>query len=367
MATIELPTIKYASIDLNRIDVEVREVSSGRGRPRIVKTILDEKNNIRINPTKRFWGSFFEEFGLGTPSNKFFDYFEYTEFFERIQRDMDIPMIAVCLEHVPGTLNTFNAYGCTKSAKHVPYDDVVNMIQSSDPNTKQLYFKNGIVHSVHQSKDPIANFAIGADDYQGYYEISTPVDGHGKPEVFIGTERLFCTNGMTIRNKAFRSEFKIGSKGMSTLAQIIDGYRNEDGYIQLKKRFENADLSFASMREVHRVSQLLQDLTKHHRADLNPMNRAMYDFGDMLGDFTSELGIASLNQVSDKIASGIPMRPSVLSLVQLLSEVSTHHLPRYAQGTVDKFLGSLISNNFDLELSKSHMGEYSDFLLKNKT
>jgi hypothetical protein len=92
----------------------------------------------------------------------------------------------------------------------------------------------------------------------------------------------------------------------------------------------------------------------------------MYTFSEMLGDFETDLGISSLNQMSEKVASGIPMRPSVLSLIQLLSEVSTHHVKAIHQGHIDKFIGGLIANNYDMELSKNHMGEYDQYLIANK-
>lgn len=362
-----LPEIKYINLDLNKIEVETREIRrSNKGRPAIERTLIDHKNGIRINPSKKFWSSFMDEFGLGNPSQKFFNYFDHSEIFQRVQKDMDTPMISVCLEHTRGQVDTYKAYGCTRDASHIPYDDVVGLIKKTDTNAKEIYFKDGLVHSVHRSKDPIANFTIGADDYDGFYEVITPVDGHGQPEVFIGTERLVCTNGMTIRNKAFRSEFKIGDMGMSTLAQIIDGFRNEDGYIQLKKRFENADLSYSSMREVYRTSRLLQEIVADGRNSAIAMSNMMYIFSEMLGDFETDLGISSLNQMSEKVAAGIPMRPTVLSLIQLLSEVSTHHVGAIHQGHIDKFIGSLISNNYDMELSKNHMGEYSQYLLDNR-
>lgn len=362
-----LPEIKYVTIDLNKVEVETREIRRhDRGRPAIQRTLIDQKNGIRISPTKKFWSSFMDEFSLGNPSQKFFNYFDHSEIFQRIQKDMEKPLISVCLEHTRGQVDTYKAYGCTRDASHIPYDDVVDLTKQTDPDTKEMYFQNGLLHSVHRSKDPIANFSIGADDYNGFYEVITPVDGHGQPEVFIGTERLVCTNGMTIRNKAFRSEFKIGSMGMSTLAQIIDGFRNEDGYIQLKKRFENADLSYASMREVYKTSRLLQEIVADGRNPAASMSNMMYTFSEMLGDFETDLGISSLNQMSEKVASGIPMRPSVLSLIQLLSEVSTHHVGAIHQGHIDKFIGGLIANNYDMELSKSHMGDYDDYLIANK-
>lgn len=362
-----LPEIKYVTVDLNRVEVETQEVRRhAKGRPAIQRTLIDHKNGIRISPTKKFWSSFMDEFSLGNPSQKFFNYFDHAEIFRRIQKDMEVPNISVCLEHTRGQVDTYKAYGCTRDARHIPYDDVVDLIKTTDSNTKEIYFNNGLIHSVHHSKDPIANFSIGADDYNGFYEVITPVDGHGQSEAFIGTERLVCTNGMTIRNKAFRSEFKMGSMGMSTLAQIIDGFRNEDAYIQLKKRFENADLSYASMREVYKTSRLLQEIVQHPSNSTMAMNNMMYTFSEMLGDFETDLGISSLNQMSEKVASGIPMRPSVLSLIQLLSEVSTHHVGAVHQGNIDRFIGGLIANNYDMELSKNHMGEYDDYLIANK-
>ena len=117
------------------------------------------------------------------------------------------------------------------------------------------------------------------------------------------------------------------------------------------------------MREAFKISGLFSSLLKND-GENSKLHKAIWTFGDMLGNYAEELGIASLHQVSDKVAGGIPMRPSVLSMIQLLTECSTHYLDGRDQVKVHKFVGNLISNNYDLELSRNHIGEYDAFLAK---
>lgn len=359
-----LPVIKYATFDISKCEVQISYVRDSKlGRSRKVKTIVDNKNGIVIQPSDRFWASLFREYKLGPLAEQFFKYFTYEEVFNRIKSVCDSPLSAICLQYVPGTSNRFVGYGISRLAQQAHFDDVVGVLEKKSNDLKKFEYRDGVIRSTHYSKDQISNFVIGDDKYSGYVTVETPIDGVGMPQAFIGIEREVCTNGLTAMTSVFRSQFKVSGNGIRTLETILDGYRNEDGFIQLKKRFENADLSYISLREALKVSNLFSRLTEGENVD-NKIHTAVWKFSDMLGDFPSELGIASLGQVSDKVAGSIPMRPSLLSVIQLLTECSSHYLAGGQSDMVHKFLGSMIASNYDLELSKTHMGDYDAFLLQ---
>lgn len=359
-----LPTIRYGTLDITKCEVNVtyhRESKVGRSKK--VKTIVDHRNGIVIKPSDRFWKSLFHEYKLGTPSEQFFSYFPYDEVFNRIKDRTDSPLSAICLEYIPDSGNQFIGHGLSRSNTQVRFDDVIDLLSKKNDDLKNFTFSDGVITADYRAKDPIANFEVAGDKYDGYIQIQAPIDGLGTPTTYIGAERLVCTNGATALSPIFRSQFKVSENGIKTLETIIDSYRNEDGFIQLKNRFANADLSYISMREAFKISKLFSTIMKDHQ-DNSKMHTAVWRFSDMLGSFAEELGISSLNQVSDKVASGIPMRPSVLSMIQLLTECSTHYLTGRDSIRVNTFVGGLISNNYDLELSKNHMGEYDDFLVR---
>ncbi len=359
-----LPTIRYGTIDLTKCEVNVTYHRDSKvGRAKRVKTIVDHKNGIVIRPSDRFWKSLFHEYKLGTPSEQFFTYFPYDEVFDRIKQKTDSPLAAICLEYVPDSGNQFIGYGISRTNSQTRFDDVIDILHKKDADLKKYSFSNGVIQAEYKSKDPISNFQIAGDDYNGFIQIQAPVDGLAAPCTYIGVERLVCTNGAVAMSPVFRSQFKVAENGLKTLETIIDSYRNEDGFIQLRNRFANADLSYLSMREAFKISKLFSVIMKD-QPDNSKMHTAVWRFSDMLGEFAEELGISSLNQVSDKVASGIPMRPSVLSMIQLLTECSTHYLAGSDAVRINTFIGGLISNNYDLELSKSHMGEYDDFLAR---
>ena len=360
----ETPIIRYATLDISKCRVDVEKVQKeGRGRPSIVKTITDTKNGIILRPTPRFWKSLFAEYKLGQPSESFFDYFPYEDVFNRIKQVTDSPLSALCVRYVPGTTNVFDAYGLSRKNTQTRFDGIMDVLEKKRDDLKDVVFDEGIIRAIYHAKDPVAKFDVAGDKYEGQVEIEIPIDGLGNSIAYIGAERLVCRNGATAISPVFRSTFKTGEDGVRTVESIIEGFRNEDGFIQLKKRFENADLSYISMREVFKINKLFQHILDREG---NPkISKAVYTFSEMLGDFATELGISSFDQVSDKAAAGIPMRPTVLSMIQLLSECSSHYVSHKSGVKINTFIGSLISNNYDLELSKNHMGEYDDFLAKH--
>ncbi|MFA5403986.1 MAG: hypothetical protein WC358_03525 [Ignavibacteria bacterium] len=359
-----LPTIKYGTIDLTKCEVNISyHRDSKYGRSKKVKTIVDHKNGITIKPSSRFWKSLFLEYELGTPSEKFFTYFPYEEVFDRIKQKTDSPLAAICLEYVPESGNQFIGYGISRKNTQTRFDDVIAILERKQDDLKSYKFTNGVIEANYRAKDPISNFEIAGDAYNGFVQIHAPIDGLANPCTYLGAERLICTNGAIALSPVFRSQFKVAENGLKTLETIIDSYRNENGFIQLRNRFANADLSYLSMREAFKISKLFSTIMKD-MPDNSKMHTAVWKFSDMLGEFAEELGISSLNQVSDKVASGIPMRPTVLSMIQLLTECSTHYLEGSDSVRVNTFVGGLISNNYDLELSKSQMGEYDAFLAR---
>lgn len=359
-----LPAIRYGTLDLTKCEVNVTYHRDSKvGRAKRVKTIIDHKNGIVIKPSDRFWKSLFHEYKLGTPSEQFFNYFPYDEVFNRIRERTDSPMAAICLEYVPDSGNQFIGYGISRNNTQTRFDSVIEVLNKKCDDLRNFSFQNGVVLAEYRAKDPIANFSVAGDDYNGYFQIQTPIDGLGIPLTHIAAERLVCTNGAIAMSPIFRSQFKVEENGIKTLESIIDSYRNEDGFIQLKNRFMNADLSYLSMREAFKISKLFSTIMKDHESNTK-MHTAVWKFSDMLGDFAEELGISSLSQLSDKVASSIPMRPSVLSMIQLLTECSSHYLDARSAVRVHSFIGGLISNNYDLELSKTQMGSYDDFLAK---
>src|SRR5260221_348195 len=73
--------------------------------------------------------------------------------------------------------------------------------------------------------------------------IDTPIDGFGRPSVYLSLLRLVCSNGAVGYSPAFRSELSVGKgdDGVAfALTRVLDGFNNEDGYAALRQRFESA-------------------------------------------------------------------------------------------------------------------------------
>src|SRR5436309_412393 len=74
---------------------------------------------------------------------------------------------------------------------------------------------NGTVSSVHTPRGT-STFAIAGDKFQNKFVLETPIDGYGKPSVYLSLLRLLCWNGAIGYNRAFRSELNVGRAGAGT-------------------------------------------------------------------------------------------------------------------------------------------------------
>src|SRR5262249_57426623 len=107
-------------------------------------------------------------------------------------------------------------------------------------------------------------FEVGGDGFQNKFVLDTPIDGFGRPSVYLSLLRLICSNGAVGYSPAFRSELSVGrgNDGVAfALTRVLDGFNNEDGYAALRQRFESATKSWASGNE---VSKLYKGLARLH-------------------------------------------------------------------------------------------------------
>ena len=84
---------------------------------------------------------------------------------------------------------------------------------------------------------------MSGDSFQNKFIIETPIDGYGRPSVYLSMLRLICSNGMVGYSPTFRSELATGKgeNGVSfVLERVLEGFNNEDGYAALRQRFESA-------------------------------------------------------------------------------------------------------------------------------
>src|SRR5262249_32644419 len=118
---------------------------------------------------------------------------------------------------------------------------------------------DGIVRSTHTPRVG-DTFDIAGDNFQNKFVLDTPIDGFGRPQVYLSLLRLICSNGAIGYSPAFRSELNVGRGAKGTefaLMRVLDGFNNEEGYAAMRQRFESASKSWASVNEVSRLYRTL--------------------------------------------------------------------------------------------------------------
>ena len=81
-----------------------------------------------------------------------------------------------------------------------------------------------------------ATFDVAGDGFQNRFILDTPIDGFGKPSVYLSLMRLICSNGAVAYSPTFRSELSVGKGGDGVafaLTRVLDGFNNEDGFAAL--------------------------------------------------------------------------------------------------------------------------------------
>jgi hypothetical protein len=354
-------------------DLQVKTRTNEQGKILVESLELDGR---RVQPSSRFWTSLHVRFGF---TANIFRYFSHAEVFERISQVAPDDKIRWCLEGADEGPSTLLAV-TSPTAASITYDGLMELLDKYGTQTTR--YRNGVVASEHSPRlNPI--FQVGGDGFQNKFILDTPIDGYGRPSVYLSMLRLICSNGMVGYTPAFRSELSIGKgeNGVSfVLERVLDGFNNEDGYAALRQRFESATRSWAS---VHEANQLYKTLTRLHAhgevpgqavvsaaggdgARLCEDSPLFSSFHRMTGDLSRIYGLANVNTLSAKRQRTLPTACKVYDLLNFASEVATHHAGELGNRMMQAYLGELISGEFDLEGTVDQFSDWRDFFIGNE-
>lgn len=328
-----------------------------------------------IVPTKRFWHSMQVRFGF---SPNIFRYFSHAEVFNRISEKAPDDTVRYCIErgdskpHLLAVTNPKTAI--------VKNDDLMELLGRSD--TQGMSYIDGIVQSTHQPRVNNGAYKILGDDFCNQFELHTPIDGFGKPNIYLRLLRLICTNGMVGISKAFRSEVNIGKDDADvgfTLQRAIEGYNNEEGFNAIRDRIDSAGNSWASVNECNRLYRVLsraasakgletrgRDMVRLADGGTEIIPTAspiFHDFHKLTGDLNHIYGLTSLDTLSIKRQRTLPAACKVYDLINFASETATHHAKSNGAKAVQTYIGSLLSNEYDLEGTTGQFSDWRDFFV----
>ncbi len=204
-------------------------------------------------------------------------------------------------------------------------------------------------------------FTIGADAFEHRFVMETPIDGFGHPRIYLSFLRQVCSNGMIGYARAFRSDISLGKDIAHCIGRALDGFDNGEGYAALRQRFESAQNSWASVRE---CSELYRQLASLNTGDALQTNSWFQDFRRMTGDLHGLYGLANLDTISQKRQRVLPARCRVYDLLNFASELATHRAVPAAGRRLQGFIGTLISDEFDME-GTAESTDFADFFVQD--
>jgi hypothetical protein len=359
---------EYGTARIKDLQVEIKK--DPQGKSGAAEVLLGEE---ALEPSSRFWNSLHLRFGF---TGNIFRYFSHAEVFERISATVPNDRIRYCVERDDKGKGRLLAVTNPDSAL-MPHDDLVGMLERY--GATDVKYANGVVSSRHQPRFG-GPFQVAGDGCQNQFILDTPIDGFGRPSVYLSLLRLICSNGMVGYTPAFRSELSVG-KGENgvgfALMRVLDGFNNEDGYAALRQRFESATRSWASVHEVTRLYKVLARLHHHGEVSRRAPGPAaggdgasvldgsplMGAFHKMTGDLSHIYGLANLDSLTVKRQRTLPAACRVYDLLNFASEVATHHANETGNRIVQAFIGDLIGSEFDLEGTVDQFSDWRDFFI----
>jgi len=336
-------------------------------------------NNTEAIPSKRFWTSLRTRYGI---SENIFRYFSYKEVLERISAKAKNENLRYCLERREGQTPVLLAVTNPNSpiVRHEVLQDVYNRYGSE----RTSYSGSGIYTSRHipRVSEP---FSVGGDAFENRFSIDAPVDGFGRPAVYLSLMRVVCANGAIAYSSAFRHEIAIGRSdgdAKDALLRVMDSFNHDEGFAELRERLEAARLSWASVRECNRVYKLLTNLINRGHMKSAGKEIIVDDHGNaqeyetrmpylqrfhkLTGDLHETYRIANMDNVSVKRQMVLPAKCTMYDLLNFTTELATHHTESSGVRLLHAHFGETVSADYDLPGTAERYPDYQDLFMTDK-
>ncbi|MBY0230250.1 MAG: hypothetical protein K2W96_13285, partial [Gemmataceae bacterium] len=207
---------EYGTACIKDFSVTTKADSQGRA----VSTLVELKGEA-VRPSPRFWSSLHTRFGF---TSNIFKYFTHAEVFDRISRVAASDKVRFCIERnaksETGTLLAVTS----PTAASITHDDLMGLVTRAGGEATRYH--NGVVTTEHSPRlNP--EFQVAGDSFHNRFILETPIDGYGRPSVYLSMLRLICANGLVGFSPTFRSELPQG-KGENGVAfvleRVLDGF-----------------------------------------------------------------------------------------------------------------------------------------------
>lgn len=322
------------------------------GRLDIERLVVNDESLV---PTQRFWKSFALRYGI---NSRLFRYFEPEEVFKRIASRSRSDDIQICIERAEdnSSLLAISPPGreCVRESR------IRELVQQY--GAEGIDYANGVVTSRHRPPSSDRSFQIGGDEFENRFVLETPVDGFGQPRLHLSLLRLICANGAIGYHKAFRSMIGSGKDMVYVISRALQSFDNGEGYAALRQRFESAQQSWASVNECHELYKILVKLDANRSFKSTDTFRK---YSEMTGDIHAMYGLANLDALNAKRQRVLPAKCRVYDLLNFASEIGTHHANGIGNRMIQSYIGSLVSDEYDMEGTAKVVPDFKDLFLSN--
>lgn len=363
-----------------------------------------EVDNRVVVPTQRFWSSLCSTYSTHGLSTKLFKLFEHDEVFTRL------------VDRLGG-----NGKDRLRYAVETPENGLPRLLAVSNPTkplmeyssigaTMERYaaqgaeYKDGVVRSTHTPAH-MDDFVVGKDEFSHRYVMEVPVDGYGKPLIYLSLLRQVCSNGSIGYARAFRSEVSLGTGSdnpVFTLERALDSFSNEEGYAALRERFESAQSSWASLAECHKVyttitkmaeSRMFKSPTGYGGGSIDHLDmqrsavlksrthvnltlsdapqkdsavniKLLRAFTQMTGELAGLYDLTHIDALSRKKQAQLSSKASMYDLINFCTEAATHYCGEKDGRLLQAEVGNFISNEYDLEGTMVDRPNFTDWFVK---
>lgn len=341
--------ISYFSGSIKDVTVLKPAVVAGSNRLN-KKDWIVRLHDEEFESTPRFWASIFSRYLI---NRSIFRYFNHQEVFERIVSTRDDVLRFTSEKGETGKPRLL-AIALNKDDQDatIRHDQLVNLME--DNGGSNLNYHNGVVSGKFSPVAGNYTYQIGGEDFRNSIRLEVPIDGYGKPQVYLELIRQICSNGAVGYGKAFRSEINTGREPYYALERTLETYDNDQGFAALQSRFDAAQKSWASVKETQKLHRVLCS-TKNGLGHLK-------DFHKLTGDLPTLYGLTNLDVLPPKRQAVLPSKAKVYDLINFASEIATHKVEGNEEKRYQAFIGSLVSETYDLENSAEKVTEFKDFV-----
>lgn len=366
-----IPMMKYSTISIKDIVID-REPPSHNAPGRIINMEIDGVDRP-VNCSNRFINSFLGLFGL---SKSVFNLFSHEEVVERLLIKGKGDKVRIALQ--PNINDTYTALAVMKPTKpYIESFDLYEMLSNMGIPESDIKYTLGVVRSTHKpSVLGDSEVDINGDNVVRRFVMDVPIDGYGAPSSYLSLIRLVCSNGMISEAPAFRSQLNIGDStytkngglvfdAMPTVRKYIESHNNEEGFHVLTERMRIASQTPASLDEFNKLYKLMGNLPNLHRksGDNSDINYVLQNLAGE--DLMEKYGLVSLDQISAKKRKLVPVECTVMNLINVASELSTHRANPYESKKLSAFIGQSLSEEFDLEGADTIADKSTDLYMVN--